>query len=158
MAGLTRRGVLGGLISAAAGPALANAPLRSLTPPARPVRVAGGAVAVAAELIRAAQLGGEVAYVVADAATGQVLEARRPDLPMPPASTAKVITSLYALDHLGAGYRFATRLIATGPVAGGIVQGDLVLAGGGDPTLNTDDLGDMAAALARAGVRGAPTR
>ena len=154
MAGLTRRGVLGGLISATAGPVLANAPLRSLMPPVRPVQVAGGAVAAAADLIRAAQLGGEVAYVVADAATGQVLEARKPDLAMPPASTAKVITSLYALDHLGAGYRFATRLIATGPVAGGIVQGDLVLAGGGDPTLNTDDLGDMAAALARVGVRG----
>ena len=158
MAGLTRRGVLGGLISATAGPALANAPLRSLMPPARPVQVAGGTVAAAADLIRAAQLGGEVAYVVADAATGQLLEARKPDLPMPPASTAKVITSLYALDHLGAGYRFATRLIATGPVAGGIVQGDLVLAGGGDPTLNTDDLGDMAAALARAGVRGVSGR
>ena len=158
MAGLTRRGVLGGLISATAGPVLANAPLRSLMPPVRPVQVAGGAVAAAADLIRAAQLGGEVAYVVADAATGQVLEARKPDLPMPPASTAKVITSLYALDHLGAGYRFATRLIATGPVAGGIVQGDLVLAGGGDPTLNTDDLGDMAAALARAGVRGVSGR
>ncbi len=154
MAGLTRRGLLGGLISVGALPALADAPLRSLVPPIRPLRTQGGAVASADDLIAAAQLGGEVAFVVADARTGQIFEARQGGLALPPASTAKVITSLYALDRLGGGYRFATRLIATGPIAGGKVQGDLILAGGGDPTLDTDDLGDMARALAAAGVRG----
>ncbi len=153
MAGLTRRGLLVGLASAAAGPALADAPLRSLRPPIRPVLTSGGAVASAEDLIRAAQLGGEVAFVASDAATGEVLEARKGSLALPPASTAKVITSLYALDHLGGDYRFPTRLIATGPVSGGKVAGDLILAGGGDPTLDTDDLGDMARALASAGVR-----
>lgn len=158
MAGLTRRGLLGGMISAAALPALANAPARSLVPPMRPLRMAAGAVASADDLIRAAQLGGEVAFVVADAASGHILESVRGGLALPPASTAKVITSLYALDRLGAEYRFATRLIATGPVSGGRVQGDLILAGGGDPTLDTDDLGDMAQALAAAGVTGVTGR
>ena len=104
------------------------------------------------ELVAAAQLGGDVTYVVADAKTGLVLEARCADRPMAPASTAKTITSLYALETLGGGYRFATRLIATGPIAGGKVQGDLILAGGGDPTLDTDGLDDLAARLAAAGV------
>jgi D-alanyl-D-alanine carboxypeptidase/D-alanyl-D-alanine-endopeptidase (penicillin-binding protein 4) len=77
---------------------------------------------------------------------------------MPPASVAKAITALYALDRLGAGHRFATRVLATGPISAGVVQGDLVLAGGGDPTLQTDQLGDLAALVARAGVKGATGR
>src|SRR5690606_14414962 len=165
MAGISRRHLLGGMAAGlAAGmglPAAANAPLRSLVPQARAggaVRALGPAAVPAEELIRAAKLGGEVGYVVADARTGLILEARAGDRPMPPASTLKVITSLYALEHLGAGYRFPTRLIATGPIAGGKVQGDLILAGGGDPTLSTDDLGDMAAALKSRGITGVAGR
>ena len=60
------------------------------------------------------------------------------------------MTTLYALDALGPGYRFRTELRAAGPVEGGVLEGDLVLAGGGDPLLDTDALGDMAGALARA--------
>lgn len=142
-------------------PALAEAPLKSLRPAARPLETPAlqrGAVKVLAQpaedLIAAAKLGGDVTYVVIDAATGLGLEARGADRLMPPASTLKAITTLYALERLGADHRFATRLVATGPVSGGIVQGDLVLAGGGDPTLSTDELGDMAAALKAAGVTG----
>ncbi len=166
MAGISRRHLLGGMAAGlAAGyglPAAANAPARALVPPARgggpAVRALGPAAVPAEDLIEAAKLGGEVGYVVADARTGLVLEARQGNRPMPPASTLKVITSLYALEHLGAGYRFPTRLIATGPVAGGKVQGDLILAGGGDPTLSTDDLGDMAAALKSRGITGVTGR
>ena len=166
MSGISRRRVLRGMAAGLAcglgAPVLAEAPVRSPRPVAR---LAGAVVAPrtplaapAADLIAAAGLGGEVGYVVADAATGLILEARQGGRPMPPASTLKVVTSLYALEHLGAGYRFPTRLIATGPVAGGKVQGDLVLAGGGDPTLTTDDLGDMAAALKARGVTGVTGR
>ena len=150
-------GLLAALASGAGGRALGNAPLQSRRPVLRADGEAGVPVAAAAaaeDLIGAAQLGGEVSYVVADAHSGLVLEGRQAGKPMPPASTLKVITSLYALEHLGAGYRFPTRLFATGPVRGGVVRGDLVLAGGGDPTLTTDDLGDMAAALRAKGVTG----
>ena len=50
---------------------------------------------------------------------------------LPPASVGKTITALYALEHLGAGYRFSTRVQATGPVKDGVLRGDLVLVGGG---------------------------
>ncbi|MGP3697682.1 D-alanyl-D-alanine carboxypeptidase/D-alanyl-D-alanine endopeptidase [Rhodobacter sp. NSM] len=151
----TRRWLLGALVAGAATPALADAPLTSPRPPRRgfaePPPDAGSLVAKAA-------LGGAVAYVVADAATGQILEAHNAALRLPPASTAKAITALYGLETLGPDFRFVTRILATGPVTNGIVQGDLVLSGSGDPTLSTDALGDMAARLAAAGVRGVTGR
>lgn len=142
---LSRRGVLCAMAGAGFGlavPARARAQATTIRPPS------------AEELVRAANLGGDVTFVVADAKTGLVLEARGADKAMAPASTAKTITSLYALESLGRDYRFATRLIATGPVAGGKVQGDLVLAGGGDPTLDTDGLADLASALVAKGIKG----
>ncbi|WP_112311881.1 D-alanyl-D-alanine carboxypeptidase/D-alanyl-D-alanine endopeptidase [Pseudogemmobacter bohemicus] len=112
----------------------------------------------AGALIRAADLTGAVGFVLMDAATGAVLEDHDADAALPPASVTKAVTALYALEKLGAGRRFATRILATGPVQGGVVQGDLVLAGGGDATLQTDQLGDLAARLAKRGVRGVSGR
>jgi D-alanyl-D-alanine carboxypeptidase/D-alanyl-D-alanine-endopeptidase (penicillin-binding protein 4) len=151
--------MLAGFLASGTWPALGEVMERSPRPVAR-----GGqsAVPVAASdieaLIAAAKLGGAVSFVVADAATGAVLAAREPDLSMPPASVVKAVTALYALDRLGAAYRFATRVLVTGPVEAGVVQGDLVLVGGGDPTLQTDQLGDLVALLAKAGVKGVAGR
>ncbi|NJM81887.1 MAG: D-alanyl-D-alanine carboxypeptidase/D-alanyl-D-alanine-endopeptidase [Tabrizicola sp.] len=96
----------------------------------------------------------KVAFVVADAKTGAVLEARAADERLPPASVAKTMTSLFALEKLGPSHRFVTRVLATGRMANGVVQGDLILAGGGDPTLQTDQLGDLVARLRVAGLKG----
>jgi serine-type D-Ala-D-Ala carboxypeptidase/endopeptidase (penicillin-binding protein 4) len=109
--------------------------------------------------VQAAKLGGRVGYLVIDAATGRVQDAMEPEGRLPPASTAKAITALYALDRLGPGFRFGTQLIATGPVtAGGRIRGDLILAGSGDPTLSTDALAAMAADLRAKGVTGVSGR
>ncbi|WP_295533495.1 D-alanyl-D-alanine carboxypeptidase/D-alanyl-D-alanine-endopeptidase [uncultured Thioclava sp.] len=116
------------------------------------------AMASSAALIRGAGLSGDVAFVLADLRTGQVLESRGANKAMPPASALKTITSLYALETLGSQFRFGTHVIATGPIVGGIIQGDLILAGGGDPTLSTDDLAAMAQQLAAKGVRGVTGR
>ncbi|MDZ7711492.1 MAG: D-alanyl-D-alanine carboxypeptidase/D-alanyl-D-alanine-endopeptidase [Roseovarius sp.] len=151
---VSRRLFLSSALAALATPALAEAPAVSLRPVMRPagVRAAGGAAATEA-LIAGANLSGEVGYAVLDAATGDVLESRAAGTGLPPASVTKAVTALYALETLGAGHRFETRLVATGPVTEGVLRGDLVLAGGGDPTLDTNALADMAAALKRAGVR-----
>lgn len=153
---LTRRLFLGGLLSGSAGAALAAPPAVSLRPMPRPGPDSALARAMRArgveELVAKAGLTGKVSMAVADAKTGAMLEVHNPLLPLPPASTAKAITGLYALDVLGSEHRFRTRLIAAGPVTGGRLQGDLILAGGGDPTLDTDVLGALAAQLKETGI------
>lgn len=151
----TRRAVLAGLGASIAAPAAALDARHSVRPLLRRAAKAPGRYAPeVGDIIEAARLGGDLAYAVADARTGQVLEAKSQLKPMQPASVTKTITTLYALDRLGTGHLFRTRIIATGPLVDGVIQGDLVLAAGGDPTLVTDDLGDMAKTLADAGIKG----
>lgn len=142
------------LSSAAVGLAWADAPKSSLRPSMRGAGFKKKAVRGADAILAEAKLGGRVSYVMADAKTGARLESRNHNVGTAPASVTKAVTALYALDVLGASHRFSTRLIATGGVSGGVVQGDLVLAGGGDPTLDTNALADMARKLKAAGITG----
>ena len=153
---VTRRGVLAGLMGAAAGPVWGEAVTRSLRPLARPDGgsvLTAGAVGSAAGLVGAAKLGGTTGFVVAEVASGRILEQENADALVPPASVVKAITALYGLDRLGAGHRFKTQVMAVGQVSGDRLDGDLVLVGGGDPTLDSDKLGDLVAALAATGLR-----
>lgn len=134
--------------------AFAEPPTSSLHPVLRPDDFFKRAVPDAAAIIRAQKLSGHVAFAVADAQTGSWLECEKEQMGTPPASVTKAVTALYALDVLGPGHKFATLLAATGGVKDGVVQGDLLLIGGGDPTVNTDTLAEMAAALKRTGVTG----
>lgn len=84
---------------------------------------------------------------------GQVLYERNADLSLNPASNMKLVTSATALAKLGPDYRFTTRVLATAPPADGVIEGALVLQGGGDPVLETPDLEKLADALKTAGVR-----
>ncbi|WP_321174961.1 D-alanyl-D-alanine carboxypeptidase/D-alanyl-D-alanine-endopeptidase [Brevirhabdus pacifica] len=111
-----------------------------------------------ASVVEGAGLSGQFSCVVMDAHTGEVLEAYQPALSLPPASVAKSLTTLYALDALGPGYRFKTRVLATGPTVNGVIQGDIVLAGGGDPTLESDGLATLVDKLAQAGINGVTGR
>lgn len=153
----SRRFFVTSALAGIAAPVWADAPAKSLRPVLRPGAKAAvatkSAATGAATLIDAAKLGGEVAFAVADAKSGLILEQREAARAQPPASVTKAITALYALDTLGAGHRFETGLIGAGAVTGGVLQGDLVLAGGGDPMLDTDALAEMARQLKAAGVR-----
>ena len=99
-------------------------------------------------LIARAGLAGVVGYAAIDPVTGAVI-AQNGAGAMAPASTLKTITAMFALDRLGPDYRFRTRVIRSGDL--------LILAGGGDPRLDTDDLAELAAMTAAA-VTTPPTR
>jgi D-alanyl-D-alanine carboxypeptidase/D-alanyl-D-alanine-endopeptidase (penicillin-binding protein 4) len=53
-----------------------------------------------------------------------------------PASNMKTLTVAAAAELLGWDYRFRTTIWGTGPLEGGELQGDLVVTGSGDPTIN----------------------
>ena len=54
-----------------------------------------------------------------------------------PASTQKLFTTAAALRHFDANAKFNTQLIAYGPIREGTLYGDLVIVGGGDPSLGS---------------------
>ncbi len=63
-----------------------------------------------------------------------------------PASALKILTTGAAFGMLGPEFRFETRLIHR-------PDGNLALVGGGDPTLDNDDLDSLAAAAIRGGLK-----
>jgi len=71
--------------------------------------------------------------VYVEAEDGTVLVAQAAERAVHPASVSKVPTTLALLRKLGADYRFATRFSASGRLQGGVLQGDLVVEGSGDP-------------------------
>lgn len=98
---------------------------------------------------------GVVGFALIDIETGRLLTGRTLDQGLLPASVAKAPTAFYALDALGADHRFSTRVVATGPIENGVIQGALVLVGGGDPTFDSRDLIRLADAVEAAGITGA---
>lgn len=70
------------------------------------------------------------------------LFAHRQEQPMSLASTAKLITTLAALDTLGPKYRWRTRAYLDGQLHEGVLYGDLRIVGGGDARLGSSDLVD----------------
>jgi D-alanyl-D-alanine carboxypeptidase/D-alanyl-D-alanine-endopeptidase (penicillin-binding protein 4) len=76
----------------------------------------------------------------------------RADVPMQPASTMKLLTSVVALDRLGPNHRSSTEWRSAAPLNGGVLQGDLVLQGGADPDLGVPQFWQMLVDLKQAGV------
>jgi serine-type D-Ala-D-Ala carboxypeptidase/endopeptidase (penicillin-binding protein 4) len=73
-----------------------------------------------------------------------------------PASIAKLAAVATAAEAVGWDYRFETTLRATGPINDGVLTGDLLIVGSGDPTIGGragEDLSGWVAALKAAGIR-----
>jgi D-alanyl-D-alanine carboxypeptidase/D-alanyl-D-alanine-endopeptidase (penicillin-binding protein 4) len=92
--------------------------------------------AVASELARAKIPTQSISLLVAEAqGSGLSRLAHRTDVPMNPASVMKLVTTYAALDLLAPSFVWRTPVWLDGPVVNGVLQGNLVIQGQGDPKL-----------------------
>lgn len=85
---------------------------------------------------------------------GQVLGAKNADVGFIPASALKTLTTATALDILGPDFQFTTEVRATSAFdQNGVINGDLVILGGGDPMLSLLDLKSWVVQLQSLGLK-----
>ena len=83
---------------------------------------------------------------------GRVIAARDAQKLFTPASTLKIITSIVALERLGADFRWQTRVLAKEKPENGSLRGDLILYGQGAPDLSDEGIQNLVAQLKLKGV------
>ena len=96
--------------------------------------------------------GGAGGVWVGDPQTGATLFSSGGSKPRLLASNMKMFTTATALFQLGPDFQFETALVAVGAFTGGVVEGDLVLVGGGDPSLTRQGIGRLVAEARAAGL------
>lgn len=118
---------------------------------------AAGAAAVPAavtQVIAAQRLPpGAVSFAVIDPDSGRLVLGQNPDTLRSPASTVKVVTTFAALDLLGPSYTWHTRASFRGDLNEGVLDGDLILQGGGDPYMTLERWWSFARELRAKGLR-----
>jgi D-alanyl-D-alanine carboxypeptidase/D-alanyl-D-alanine-endopeptidase (penicillin-binding protein 4) len=92
--------------------------------------------AVGLEVGRALRQTAALGVHVLDAVSGETVYTYNGDEPRVTASNTKLFTTAAALDALGPGYLYETRLLLRGAVADGVLHGDLGVVGGGDPSFS----------------------
>jgi len=55
---------------------------------------------------------------------------------MMPGSAMKIVTTAAAAERLGWDHRFETRVVTSAPIESGVLRGDLIIVGGGDPGIS----------------------
>lgn len=85
--------------------------------------------------------GGIASVLVASLDRGDTLFSLNPDLPVAPASNMKLFTTAAALYYLGPEFRFSTYVLGDGEIREGVLHGDVVLYGTGDPAMSSRMLG-----------------
>jgi len=78
-----------------------------------------------------------VGICLLDVPTGKMVTNLNAQQSLVPASVVKLITTATALEILGPDYRIETRLEYTGSIVNGVLTGDLIVRGGGDPSLGS---------------------
>jgi D-alanyl-D-alanine carboxypeptidase/D-alanyl-D-alanine-endopeptidase (penicillin-binding protein 4) len=105
------------------------------------------------EVLREAPLNRtRVGVEVMQASDGDVLFAHNAAVPFNPASNTKMLTTAAAMTFLGGDWRYHTVLYGPAPDSEGVVKGDVVLRGSGDPSLTNTDVAEIARDLARRGI------
>lgn len=75
--------------------------------------------------------------IIAEIGTGKVIESLNPRQPLVPASIMKAVTIASLIDRTGIDYKYTTSAYITGKVTSeGVLDGNLLIVGSGDPSLN----------------------
>ena len=85
--------------------------------------------------------------LVVDPARGDTLYSHNAGKLFMPASNQKIVTGAVALAQLGPEYQYTTAFATRGEVRGGVLHGDLLVIGTGDPTMSTRMRGDVMLAM-----------
>ena len=94
------------------------------------------------------------AVLAVDLDAGKVVYAHNADAALLPASNEKLVVTYAALQTLGPAFRMQTSVLGEGALQpGGVWRGNLVLRGGGDPTLDRAGLARLAHDVRAAGIR-----
>jgi serine-type D-Ala-D-Ala carboxypeptidase/endopeptidase (penicillin-binding protein 4) len=94
-----------------------------------------------------------VSFVIMDPDSGRVVMSQYPDTPRSPASTIKTVTTFAALDMLGPAFTWQTHAWIRGAINEGVLDGDLILEGGGDPYITLERWWSFARSLRDAGLK-----
>jgi D-alanyl-D-alanine carboxypeptidase/D-alanyl-D-alanine-endopeptidase (penicillin-binding protein 4) len=109
--------------------------------------------AVTQALARAGIPLASTAIVVQPAGRNESLLALNAQTPMNPASVMKLVTTYAALEMLTPAYQWKTGVYASGPVKDGVLDGNLLLKGSGDPKLVVENLWLLLRKVQAAGIR-----
>ena len=115
----------------------ATPPPGFFAPPARALAVDRGRLERALAAAAGRGQGASIGIHVLDLDSGESVFGRSADEPSLLASNTKIFTTGAALEAFGPGHFLETRLLARGRVdEAGVLQGDLAVVGGGDPTFS----------------------
>lgn len=141
----------------AAAPAATSSAASSTAPAATgPALSSAGVAALGARLTAAiadpALPPSLTGVAVIDLRSGRTVFSQNASTPLAPASTEKLPLLVTALGLLGPGFRTHTDVLTAAGVKGGVLSGDIVLKGYGDPRLSVGDLAQLAATVRSLGV------
>ncbi|MBI3050284.1 MAG: D-alanyl-D-alanine carboxypeptidase/D-alanyl-D-alanine-endopeptidase [Acidobacteria bacterium] len=85
---------------------------------------------------------------------GERLFELNPGTLLVPASAVKLVSLAAAAEAVGWDYRYETTVLGTGPIVDGVLQGDLVVVGSGDPSVGGRGNGDLSGWIAALRARG----
>ncbi|HEU4708006.1 MAG TPA: D-alanyl-D-alanine carboxypeptidase/D-alanyl-D-alanine-endopeptidase [Methylophilaceae bacterium] len=94
-----------------------------------------------------------VAVYVQQVDSAQPLISHYADQAYSPASVMKLLTTYAALDMLGPAYRWQTEVFRDGPLQHGVLDGNLIIKGHGDPYFRTEDFWQLLTYLRQSGIR-----
>jgi D-alanyl-D-alanine carboxypeptidase/D-alanyl-D-alanine-endopeptidase (penicillin-binding protein 4) len=103
-------------------------------------------------LITLQHRGARVSALVVRLDNHKILASLDPNKGLVPASTSKLYVTAATLSQWGSGHRFKTRFLATGPIKKGVLHGNLIFAGSGDPTFANETLGTLVRRLKASGL------